>query len=70
MQGGGSEIEVYEVGDVGENLMSLKRRIQVPGLGSWPSGLAFNSGYLYVSDFINNTVHRIESFGMSTVTAR
>lgn len=59
------EIEVYEA----EGL-TLRRRIQMHGLGSWPYGLAVGTGCLYVSDFVNNAVHRVETVGMSTITAR
>lgn len=59
------EVEVYEAAS-----LTLRRRIQMPGLGSWPYGLAVGTGCLYVSDFVNNAVHRAETVGMSTVTAR
>jgi len=62
---GTPEIEVYEAAG-----LTLRRRIQMPGLGSWPYGLAVGTGCLYVSDFVNNAVHRAETVGMSTVTAR
>ena len=62
---GTPEIEVYEATG-----LTLRRRIQMPGLGSWPYGLAVGTGCLYVSDFVNNAVHRAETVGMSTVTAR
>lgn len=59
------EVEVYEAAG-----LTLRRRIQMPGLGSWPFGLAVGTGCLYVSDFVNNAIHRVETVGMSTVTAR
>ena len=59
------DIEVYET-----TALTLKRRIPVPGLGSWPYGLAVRAGYLFVSDFVNNAVHRLEIVGLSTLSTR
>lgn len=57
------EIEVYETSS-----LNLERQISVPGLGSWPYGLAACriNQCLYVSDFVNNVIHRVDVSGSQT----
>jgi len=57
-------IEVYD--DV---TFALQRRISVPGLGSWPNGLTTCSRhmYLYLSDYDNDIVRRVELVGSNPV---
>jgi len=58
------QVEVYDA-----KTLTLQRRLTVPGLGQWPSGLAAcpNNNCLYASDFHNNCVHRVELSGSNAV---
>jgi DNA-binding beta-propeller fold protein YncE len=57
------DVEVYDA-----QTLTIKRQITVPGLGSWPYGLAACSvnHFIYVSDFVNNVVHRIDAGLLAT----
>jgi len=60
----GQQVEVYDA-----VTLTLQRRLRVPGLGEWPSGLAACPNYncLYASDFHNISVHRVELSGSNAV---
>jgi len=57
------QVEVYDA-----VTLTLQRRLTVPGLGRWPSGLAAcpNNNCLYASDF-HISVHRVELSGSNAV---
>jgi len=58
------QVEVYDA-----VTLTLQRRLTVPGLGEWPSGLAAcpNNNCLYASDWHNISVHRVELSGSNAV---
>jgi len=58
------EVEIYDA-----VTLTLQRRLTVPGLGAWPSGLAACpiNNCLYASNWHNNHVHRVELSGSNVV---
>jgi len=58
------QVEVYDA-----VTLTLQRRLTVPRLGQWPSGLAAcpNNNCLYASDWYKNSVHRVELSGSNAV---
>jgi len=58
------QVEVYDA-----VTLTLQRRLTVPGLGDWFSGLAAcpNNNCLYASDNDNHCVHRVELSGSNAV---
>jgi len=58
------QVEVYDA-----VTLTLQRRLTVPGLDVWLSGLAAcpNNNCLYASDWNNNRVHRVELSGSNAV---
>jgi len=58
------QVEVYDA-----VTRTLQRRLTVPGLGEWLSGLAAcpNNNCLYASDWNNDRVHRVELSGSNAV---
>jgi len=58
------QVEVYDA-----VTLTLQRRLTVPGLGDGLSGLAActNNNCLYASDYLHNSVHRVELSGSNAV---
>jgi len=60
----GRQVEVYDA-----RTFTLQRHITIPGLGSFPCGLAASIRYdcLYASDWHNSRIHRVDLSDSSTV---